>query len=232
MSQESPKPAIPQDEQNIVNPIKPELSADEKADRLRELSAKNRPLVDKFIKKIDAKYKATSTSDCKRKDRILTKASRPATRKKKPWFDVEHIRDGLRFRTALQDFRDLPAIIAELKASGMEIVKAETAKMLDPLAWGWRAVMYDVRLPNGQLVEYYLTVTELMDANDKVHHALYEKWRNCTKEEISAKIEEYEKDLDISNEAFDQALEAYLKRTGQTEETIREVLAETYSITG
>jgi len=92
--------------------------------------------------------------------------------------------------------------------------------------------MYDVRLPNGQLVEYYLTVTELMDANDKVHHALYEKWRNCTKEEISAKIEEYEKDLDISNEAFDQALEAYLKRTGQTEETIREVLAETDSITG
>lgn len=231
MSQESPKPAMSLTEKDIVNPIDPALPVDKKADLLRELSEKNRPSIDDFISRIDKKYKTKSTSNCKQKDRILAKASRPSTRKKKPWFAVEHVRDGLRFRTALEDFIELPKIIADLKASGMEIVKAETSKMLDPLAWGWRAVMYDIRLPDGQLVEYYLTTKELMDANDNVHHALYEKWRNCTKEEISAKIEEYQKDLDISNDAFDQALADYLKRTGQTEETISTVLAETDAIT-
>lgn len=229
MSQESPKPATKLTDEATVNPIDPALTPDQKADKLCEMSKKNRPQVDEFITSVDKTYKAKSSSNCKLKERILAKASRPATLKKKPWFAVEHVRDGLRFRTALEDFKDLPAIIAALKASGMEIVKPETAKMLDPLVWGWRAVMFDLRLPDGQLVEYYLTVKELMDANDNVHHALYEKWRNCTSEEITAKIEEYQKDLDISNEAFEQALEAYFKRTGQTEETIRAVIAETDS---
>jgi hypothetical protein len=229
MSQESTKPLS---EKDIVNPINAALPPAEKADRLCEMSEQNRPLVDEFIKHIDGKYKTKSSSNCKLKERILSKASRPATRKVKEWFDVEHVRDGLRFRTAMEDFTDLPKIIADLKASGIEIVKAETVKMLDPLTWGWRAVMYDLRLPNGQLVEYYLTVKELMDANNNVHHPLYEKWRNCTNAEVTAKMEEYNKDVGISVDAFERALEDYLKRTSQTEETIRAVIAETDSITG
>jgi hypothetical protein len=55
---------------------------------------------------------------------------------------------------------------------------------------------------------------------------------HCTKEEISAKSAEYGKDLDISNDAFDEALAEYLKRTGQTEETIGEILAQTDALTG
>lgn len=232
MSQEPAKPVAPIDERDIVNPIARTLSTDSKADELCALSIKNQPEIERFISNIDGKYKTKSTSDCKQKQRIIGKASRPSILKKKPWFDVEHVRDGLRFRTALEDFRELPKIISDLKAAGYTVVKAETIKMLAPLSWGWRAVMYDIQLPDGQLVEYYLTVKELMDANDNVHHALYEKWRNCSKEEISARIEEFNADQVTSNEAFDGALEAYLKRTDQTDKTIRDVLAEADKITG
>jgi hypothetical protein len=217
MSQESPKPAIPQNaEKDIVNPIDPSLSPEQKADALCALAEKNRPVIDKFISSINNKYKARSSSNCKRKDRILDKAARPSVVKKKSWFGVEHIRDGLRFRTALDDFKDLPALVADLIASGVTVVKAESSKMLDPAEWGWRAVMYDLQLEDGQLVEYYITFQEMMDANDDPHHALYEKWRNCTAETVTAKIVERGKDVDASNDAFDNALEAYFKRTGQT----------------
>lgn len=232
MTQEPAKPATQPTEEQIVNPIDAALSPDEKADKLCAMSEKNRPAVDEFIKQIDKKYKTKSTSNCKLKDRILAKASRPATLKKKPWFNVEHVRDGLRFRTALEDFRELPAIIADLKAAGFRIVKAETIKMVDPLSWGWRAVMYDIQMPDGQLVEYYLTVKEVMDANDNVHHPLYEKWRNCTKEQVTAQIDEFNADQVTSNNAFNQALDAYLKRTGQTEGTIHDVLAEAEKVAG
>jgi hypothetical protein len=101
--------------------------------------------------------------------------------------------------------------------------------MFEPNPWGWRAVMFDLRMPDGQLVEYYLTVTEIMDANDNVHHTLYEKWRNAASADVSG---EFGRDLDTSNAAFDEALDQYLNRTGQTEDTIREVLAQTDAITG
>jgi hypothetical protein len=216
MSQEPAKPAAPKDDKDIVNLIDATLSADAKADELCFLSKKNQPKIDEFIKKIDGKYKSNSSSNCKRKDRILDKAARPSILKKNDWFGVEHIRDGLRFRTALDNFNDLPLLVADLIASGAKIVKAETSKMLDPAEWGWRAVMYDLQLEDGQLVEYYITFQEMMDANDDPHHALYEKWRNCTAAEVTARTVERGKDVDASNDAFDDALETYFKRTGQT----------------
>jgi hypothetical protein len=215
MREESPKPAITLREEDIANPINPKLPPDQKADKLCALAAKNRPQIDEFIAKIDKKFKAKSSSNCKLKVRILDKAARPDILKKKSWFGVEHIRDSLRFRTALDDFKDLPALVADLIELGAKIVKTETSKMLDPAEWGWRAVMYDIQLEDGQLVEYYITFKEMMDANDDPHHALYEKWRNCTAEQVTARIVERGKDVDASNDAFDNALETYFKRTGQ-----------------
>jgi hypothetical protein len=223
MSQESTESATQSADQAITNPIGKNLSAEQKADLLCEMSRKNKPIIDNFIKQIDEKFGCRSTSNCKPKEKILAKASRPLLRDEKPWFDVEHIRDGLRFRTALNDFSDLPDIIEALRELNVIMVKAETAKMLNPRIWGWRAVMYDIRLPDGQLVEYYLTVKEMMDANDN-HHALYEEWREKTTEYIDANAAEYEQALDISNDAFDKAWSAYLERTGQDESTISDVI--------
>jgi hypothetical protein len=115
MTREPPKTAGEITEREIVNPIDPTLTSEQKAEKLCDLSVKNKQLIDAFIKEIDIKYGTVSTSNCKLKERILAKASRPAIQTEKPWFDVEHIRDGLRFRTALADIRDLPKIVSDLK---------------------------------------------------------------------------------------------------------------------
>ena len=224
MSQESTDKAIPLAEEFIVNPIDKSLSAAEKANQLFELSKKNKPMIDAFIEKIDAEFGCKSTSNCKSKDRIVAKARRALLRADKPWFDVEHIRDGLRFRTALEDIQDLPKIIEALKKQDITIIKAETKKMLRGNIWGWRAVMYDIRLPDGQIVEYYLTVKEMMDANDNPHHALYEQWREKTTTEIEAKSVEFEESISVSKDAFKQALSDYFARTKQDESVIKSVI--------
>lgn len=219
-------------EQDIVNPIDPSLPPDTKADQLCALSVKNKPIIDKFLAKIADKYSIESASNLKLKERILNKASRPAIRELKPWFNVEHVRDALRFRTALEDINDLPKILADLKAEGIVIVKAETAKMLKPRAWGWRAVMYDLKLPDGQLVEYYLSPKEMIQANDQVHHPLYETWRERDTKQLSE--EEtllYQQSIEVSNAAFKAAWEHYLERTCQSNETVKAVLAEADCLT-
>lgn len=37
----------------------------------------------------------------------------------------------------------------------------DVEKLLKPKLWGWRFVAFDLRFPNGQLVEYYLPPLEL-----------------------------------------------------------------------
>ncbi len=217
MSQESTDTAIPLAEKDIKNPIGENLSDGEKADLLCEMSIKNQPIIDAFIKKIDGEFGCKSTSNCKKRERIIAKANRPLLKEDKPWFGVEHVRDGLRFRTALVSIHDLPKIVEALKNENFTILKAETKKMLRGNIWGWRAVMYDIRLPNGQIVEYYLTLKEMMAANDNPHHALYEEWREKTQTDIDTKPVEFEAAIKISKDAFKQAMSHYFERTKQDE---------------
>ncbi len=226
------KPTKPANEQDIVNPLDVALSSESKAEHLCNLSIKNQPTIDKFIAMIDAKYSTVSTSNRKRKERILAKATRPAILSEKPWFNVEHIRDGLRFRTALENLDDLPKIITDLQKEGITIIKAETGKMLKPKAWGWKAVMYDLQLADGQLVEYYLSPKEMITANDQVHHPLYEDWRERDTNTLSeSELIKYQKALETSNRAFSMAWNQYLGRTGQTNETVKSILKETDKVT-
>jgi len=56
-------------------------------------------------------------------------------------------------------------------------------KMFDPKDWGWRFVAFDLRMPNGQLVEFYMPFQELEQAKKDGNHALFDKWRDTTKAE-------------------------------------------------
>jgi hypothetical protein len=47
-------------------------------------------------------------------------------------------------------------------------VKTDVEKLLKPKRWGWRFVAFDLRFPNGQLVEYYLPPLELDEKPIKV----------------------------------------------------------------
>lgn len=214
---------IPENE--IVNPINPLLSTDEKVERLIELSMENEPLVQEFIEQLDKKYGTRSKSSHKQRDRIKKKAERPSIRRKKAWFDVEHIRDSFRFKSVLDDITVLPKIAWELKASKFSIVKVDIDKVLEPAGWGWRITVIDLRMPNKQLVEYYLPVKELEEAQSAGNHELFEKWRNRRMDTLTTKERiEFYKDVELSEHRYEQAWQSYLTRTEQTEETVRRAL--------
>lgn len=214
----------------ITNAINPALTPEEKAAALSLLSAENKPVVDLWLKKIDAEFGTESKSNTKLFERILQKSDRPSILADKPWYQVDHIRDSFRFKTVLNDINDLPSILAEAKAQGFEVIKADTDKVLNPKEWGWRIAAFDMRMPNGQLAEFYLPVKEL-EAVKGENHVLFEKWRNTDTTKLTGtEREAYQADLRLSNERYQAAWEAYLKRTGQTEEQVAKTMEQVQAL--
>lgn len=214
--------ANPPPEETVVNPIDPALTPEEKVAALAELTKQTAPLLDALTASIDAAFGTTSRVNVKLPDRILAKAARPSILARKPWFAVEHVRDSLRFKTVLDDFRQLPAILDLVQRSGFAIVKADTAKMFAPEAWGWRIAAFDLRAPTGQLVEYYLPVPELEAAKKAGGHLLFEKWRNRDLAELTpAELQAYHRDVNASFETYSAAWSKFLARTSSDETALR-----------
>ena len=138
------------DESAIVNPIDRNASPEEKVRQLQALTAENKPLVEDFIRKIDQEFGTESKSNEKLPERIIEKGSRPTILARKPWHRIEHVRDSFRFKTVLNGYDELPAIIERAKQAGFEIVKSDVDKVLEPKEWGWRIASFDLRMPNGQ----------------------------------------------------------------------------------
>ena len=103
------------------------------------------------------------------------KASRPSILANKPWHDASHIRDSYRFKTVIDDFRDVPAIFDELLKEGISLVKIDTNKLFEPKEWGWRIIAFDIRMPNGQLVEWYLPLRELEVEKKARGHLIFDR---------------------------------------------------------
>lgn len=155
------------------------------------------------------------------------KAKRPSIKDTKDWFDVEHVRDALRFRTPVQNLNELPTIVKAIKEAGFEIVKPDLDKLLTPKGRGWRMVALDLRAPNGQIVEYQVLPSEMYEAG-KAEHQFYKTTRgldvnNLTPEQATAKLGADKRAIALYRDAFAQ----YLQRTGQTEAIVREILDET-----
>lgn len=205
------------EEASIVNPINPDLSPDEKVDALNALSRENVPIVEKILADLKAQEGLEGKYSLKESDRIQAKASRPSIREEKPWHDVEHVRDGLRFKVSMQNFEQLPEITRILAENGVTVVKFDTKKMFHPKAWGWRFVAYDMRMPNGQLVEFYAPVPEMDNKAVKgPNHHLFEKWRNVPsseleKEEIKLLVKA---DIQTSAKRYNNAFTHALSRMG------------------
>lgn len=221
MPRESEEAQIPQEQ--IINPIDRTLPQEQKVEQLVALSKENQPAVDDFLKRVDEELGTQSKSNFKAPDSILAKANRPSIKQKKPWFDVEHVRDSFRFKTVLNDIdNDLPRIAELLKQEGWSIVKVDTAKLADPLEWGWRFVALDLRMPNGQIVEYYMPVREMEAAKKAGNHTLFEKWRGRDLRRLSPEEElNFVFDLAKSRQGYDDALTRYYERTGSDEAALR-----------
>jgi hypothetical protein len=216
-AQASGKPPAPAGE--IKNDEIPhDASPDEKVKRLVELTKVNKPILDKAIAKIDAKYGTKSSSDVKLPDRIKSKAERPSILAAKPWFGVEHIRDSLRFKSVVDTFADTKAIIKDLEGSGeFKVIKYDVNKVTNPKEWGWRMLPIDLQMKNGQIVEYYM-VSKEQAAVAKEGHAIFEKWRNLDAAKFTRRqVREYHRDLARSQKLNGNAWKAYKARTRQSE---------------
>jgi hypothetical protein len=190
------------------------------------LTAENKPIVDEFLKRLDAKFGTSSISNEKLPEAILAKAKRPTTLAKKPWHDVEHVRDSFRFKTVLQDITRLPDIIEYMEQElRPKVLKRDTDKFLQPKAFGWRICVFDLQMPNGQIIEYYLLVEEMNELSDE-NHKLFKKWRDRNPSSLSPReYEEFLRDADTSYFSFQDAFERYLSRSGNSESDVRAALS-------
>lgn len=204
--------------QDIKMPIDDNLPPDQIRAQVQALTKENTPIIKDLIKRIDEKFGTESGDNIKDLAKVIQKANRPSILAKKPWHKVSHIRDSYRFKTVIEDFRDVPAIFDELLASGISLVKVDTGKLFEPKEWGWRIIAFDLRMPNGQLVEWYLPIKELEIQKKNEGHLLFEEWRNKSPEEISAQHDAYMATIERSFEGYDNAFQSGLDRLGISRE--------------
>ena len=218
----APPADAPVDESQIVNAIDRGAIPSQKLRQLAKLTEVNKPIVDQFLEQLDAELGTESKSNIKKPATILSKVKRPELLSTKPWFDVEHIRDSFRFKTILTDVRDLPRVIEQLRGLGATVVKPDVDKVLKPKPWGFRISVFDLRMPNGQLVEYYLPVREIEEFKTGRGHQLFENWRDAKLSDLTPEQRvRYEADRAESAAGYQAAWEAYLRRTGATEDEVR-----------
>ena len=209
--------------EDIVNPIDRNASPQEKVRQLEGLSVENQPLIDDFKKQIDSKYGSFSYGEPKAPQDILDKIERPETRERKPWFGVEHIRDSQRFTTVVDNLDALPAIAKDLKESGFQVINPDINKML-PNQRGWRMMAFDLRAPNGQLVEFQVLPKEMYKAGQETH-PIHERWRDADVRKLSySEHLQMEKEFAEAQQICLKEWSGYLKRTGQSEQHISNVM--------
>ena len=199
-------------EEKIVNPIDSSLPYNEQIDELNALSYANKPLIDDFLATVDKTMKTTvSKSSFKDKTQILLKSNRPSIIKEKPWFTIAHVRDSFRFKTAVENLDQVEDVLKMLAKTDWQVIKFDWTKMFDPNDWGWRIISIDLRMPNGQLVEYYMPIKGIAEGSKEANHLLFEKWRNKDVSKLSHQ-EWKERDADIATsvEIYTKAWEDYL----------------------
>ena len=93
----------------------------------------------------------------------------------------------------------------------MPVVKVDLEKMTTPDVWGWRFAGVDLRMRDGQLVEWYATFDELITAlEDGGCHRVYEEWRNRPASERLGP--EYQDAIEESWRTYDRAWRRALRR--------------------
>jgi hypothetical protein len=212
-------------ERDIVNPIDRNASVETKIAQLEALSKENSPLVESFLRQVDTKFGTKSEISFKTASDIGDKAKRPSIKDTKEWFDIEHIRDALRFRTPVDNLSELPKIVEALKTSVFEIVKPDLDKLIQPKGRGWRMAAFDLRAPNGQIVEYQIVAREMNEAG-KMEHSMYKTLRGKnTREMTKAELENKNQADMVAIRLYRNAQEAYQKRTGQDLKSIERIVA-------
>ena len=182
--------------------------------QLADMTSENQPIVQSFMRNIDERFGTNSSDNIKDPRKVVQKANRPSILEKKPWHNISHVRDTYRFQTELEDFRDIPSMVKDLRRQGIDLVKVDTDKMFSPKEWGWRMIAFDLRMPNGQIVEWYTPLREMNKQKRDVGHELFENWRNKTAAELAEDQDAYYAAIKESKEGYDRAFDEALDRLG------------------
>jgi N12 class adenine-specific DNA methylase len=225
------RPVAPKGEPAL--PINPRMSPANKLRAIHKLTAQNKPIVTRLMRSIDRALGTKSTSNIKTDESILNKASRPSILAEKPWHNIEHVRDTFRFKTLINSPDQLPKIAQRLRDAGIQVVKVDADKMVKPKEWGWRAAVLDLRMKNGQLMEYYIPFKEMDEAKNAGNHELFEKWRNVDISTLTPEQRvERQNDIDTSRQRYDAAWEAALARSGSDDKAARAAVDNFAAIAG
>lgn len=217
-------------QEDIVNPIDRTASTEVKIAQLQALSRENEPLVRAFMKQLDDKFGSVSELNHKTPQQILDKATRPKIKEFKPWFELEHVRDSLRFRTPVDNLNDLPEIAKMLKGSGFEIINPDVDRLLHPKN-GWRMAAFDLRAPNGQIFEFQVVPNEMNEAG-KLTHGSYKGTRGLAVADLSFEQRRAMDKAELqTRRTHEAAWKAYLARTKQSDTEIRRLVERTTEVT-
>ena len=149
--------------------------------KLEEKRDASVPIVSKMVEDL-SDLGIPSEYNLKDSSAAQSKAVRPTTLEKYPWFELRHIRDFLRFRSGIRSLDDLETVLRAVSgwidSGAAELVKYDVAKLSQPSVFGWRVLVFDFRLKStGLLVEYYVSFEHMIHANQEWLHAVFEKWR-------------------------------------------------------
>ena len=202
-----------------VNPIDRRASTEEKLRQMAELREEARPVFNAFIERVKAEVGIESNDNDKTLSKAEEKAKRDTIRQEHPEFDVEHLRDFYRGKAILTDPRQIVQIAKIIQESGLGVIKFDWKKLLNPKIWGFRVMSFDLRMPNGLMVEYYTPLQEIESVKDECHE-IYEKWREKPQEYIDSHAQEFAQDVEKSNYIYTKAWNAALSRLGISQEEL------------
>lgn len=212
----------PSDEALVKNPIPGHLPDEHKLAAIDKLTEENVPMVEDLLAKIKEVCGENISGlkwNRKAPDRIVSKANRPSIKAKKPWHEIEHVRDTLRFTATAKDYHAVEQALSCVLDAGIKIVKFDAEKMIAPKGWGWRSINLDLQMPNGQLIEAMVPFEAMQDIK-KENHLLFKKWRNTTEEERLAHPREYYSDVARSRSSYDKAFMQALQASGMSEDDL------------
>ena len=195
------------EEKEISMPLPSDYDERYKLMMVKLLTDDNIETIEKLMKVVDLEFTSVSGDSRKAPETIIIKAHRPDTIKgKEQWIGAEHIRDTFRFKTVVKDIKQIPGIFQKLVDNKISLVKIDTDKLFKPKGFGWRIIAFDLMMPNGQIVEWYLPIEEMeaQKKKPKAGHEIFEKWRTVPVDEFEPDIANMEKIFSkIDNTAVD-----------------------------
>lgn len=120
--------------------------------------------------------------------------------------DWSQLRDMVRATIAVPMVTQLPKVLRELEAAGMELAQKPKNNLVKPLPGGYRDINMIIKLPNGMLAELQLHVKPMTLAKE-IGHTPYETSRSIVAKYVKQGLAGHKEEWDpMDRENYDKAM--------------------------